>query len=205
MKQRVLWFLSGASLAIVCAIVGLWVRSYSFRDSITTQHEWPRVSYFSVRSSRGYFGIITRTIYWSPWPDMRHWQIECASSDTVDVSYARDGGGTAELIFDHFGVRFTRVKLGDRGVDRHIYISFWFLVAVGVALPLWQARMLFRHWRAQLRCHKGLCAHCSYDLRGSRDRCPECGKPVPRAGAILTAEKGTSLISDPLAIHPRVG
>ena len=52
-----------------------------------------------------------------------------------------------------------------------------------IAVPLWMPILLFagvgcgllpHHHRR--RCRKlGLCMKCGYDLRGSKDRCPECG------------------------------
>lgn len=37
----------------------------------------------------------------------------------------------------------------------------------------WSAR------RAEKRAESGLCRHCGYDLRGSPERCPECGAAAP--------------------------
>ena len=51
------------------------------------------------------------------------------------------------------------------------------LVTVIAVPTLLVLRALIRS-RRQYRRAKGLCPRCAYDLRFSRDRCPECGTPV---------------------------
>lgn len=63
----------------------------------------------------------------------------------------------------------------------------------GIAVLLWILHLLFggigsiwplvrligwRRRRQRLRREIGLCLNCGYDLRASRERCPECGVPV---------------------------
>jgi predicted amidophosphoribosyltransferase len=40
-------------------------------------------------------------------------------------------------------------------------------------------RRLSRSVRHHDRKRRNLCVHCGYDLRASKDRCPECGEPIP--------------------------
>lgn len=42
----------------------------------------------------------------------------------------------------------------------------------------WKLRAIDHHKR-QDRLRKGLCVKCGYDLRASKERCPECGMRVP--------------------------
>ncbi len=53
----------------------------------------------------------------------------------------------------------------------------------GILVPLWIPAVLFAamfwwlgpRYRRRKRKKLGLCVNCGYDLRGSKDRCPECG------------------------------
>jgi len=57
-------------------------------------------------------------------------------------------------------------------------VPFWLPFAFAVAVPLWR---LLDRIQIGLRHRAGLCQRCGYDLRASRDRCPECGEPIPDA------------------------
>jgi len=74
------------------------------------------------------------------------------------------------------------ISHGPRRLGTHwrlVYISGSVLI-----LPLWIPTVLFGIWPTialvRLRRHRrrrklGLCLKCGYDLRASKDRCPECG------------------------------
>jgi len=62
---------------------------------------------------------------------------------------------------------------------RTLILPYWLIaVPLGAVTILWWARLSRRAWRehvGRVRCAHGLCAACGYDLRGTPDRCPECG------------------------------
>jgi hypothetical protein len=58
---------------------------------------------------------------------------------------------------------------------RYVAVPHWSLALLAGVLPFaWFRRVPGNHRRAARRV-RGFCAGCGYDLRGSRERCPECG------------------------------
>jgi hypothetical protein len=75
---------------------------------------------------------------------------------------------------------------GERAVG--MTASHWFLFVLTGALPLvWIVQRALGVIRRQVsvrRARLGLCLRCGYDLRGTPQRCPECGAdtaPSPRS------------------------
>jgi hypothetical protein len=59
---------------------------------------------------------------------------------------------------------------GDRFWD--IQVQWWALALLASVLPAGWIRFI---WLRRARAREGCCAHCGYDLRASKGRCPECG------------------------------
>jgi DNA-directed RNA polymerase subunit RPC12/RpoP len=61
-------------------------------------------------------------------------------------------------------------------------LAQWAIIAAGcVSLigAIFWVTWVIRQYRQELkRTREGLCMHCGYDLRQSKDRCPECGQPI---------------------------
>jgi len=56
----------------------------------------------------------------------------------------------------------------------------WPIIIGGVPLVI-ICNVVLNRWSLQRsRMTAGLCTNCGYDLRASKDRCPECGKAIEK-------------------------
>jgi hypothetical protein len=60
-------------------------------------------------------------------------------------------------------------------------------IVVPASIPLWHA--LLKMQRRRRRRAAGLCEECGYDLRGSGERCPECGTLRGRSGSGVASRR----------------
>jgi hypothetical protein len=57
-----------------------------------------------------------------------------------------------------------------------VAVPYWFIVLPTAVLPAW---WWLRRRKTCARRAAGRCSGCGYDLRGTPERCPECGTAVP--------------------------
>lgn len=91
------------------------------------------------------------------------------------------------------------LMIGEPTIQYELYQSWlprgrWTTGLAWVHLPLWIPSALFSLvlWRCyapirrdRKRRRLGLCLTCGYDLRGSTERCPECGKPFEKPQSLI--------------------
>jgi hypothetical protein len=58
----------------------------------------------------------------------------------------------------------------------HVPLPFAVLLSASILVLLYSPNQIRRRKRRKL----GLCLRCGYDLRGSKERCPECGATIER-------------------------
>jgi hypothetical protein len=190
MKRRPCDPLTLLSLLLCVAVCVLWARSYRVADAVSW---WQGSWHHGALSASGQISL--RQVRWDdgspfrgePHDGVRYGRIAPEPASQTDFGYARLAGlrrhwhglGFRWMISDGGsgvlprGLPFTSVP------TRDVAISHWLPALLSSLLPArWLARRLLRRRRARA----GLCPRCGYDLRETRDRCPECGSiQAPKA------------------------
>jgi hypothetical protein len=153
MRRRTFTILS-AILLFLCILA--WARSYFVMDWFG----WSGESGNSFFASRGVFGLAISDWRWS-------WKFQI-------VHHAQRPAYPVASAWPGFGLE----EQGAARIVTVLHAPFWFLAAIFLYLLLYHALRL-RTARQAERIAQGLCVTCGHDLRASKDRCPECGSPVP--------------------------
>ena len=157
------------SMLLLVGTLGLWVRSYWSRQSITLYHQRPWSLAFGINKSRAAFEI-------QKFPDP-------SLNNKPSPVYIRE----------RFGFKlwctYTITVYRDAGYMPPTYGRLWSLRA-----PTWFVEVLFalplavllpgiiRERRLEFRRRHNLCLKCGYDLTGNvSGRCSECGTVIEPA------------------------
>ncbi len=169
MKRRLFNILVAFSLLLFVVTVGLWLRSYWTTDHILL----PKPGMYqrwSIQSYLGRLGCSTLKMD-RPIPDPSYWYTRNVDDeDQYDLIR-----GAGEFKWTGFG-NYRQTIAGGKTLyyEQFYYVPYWFPVLLSAILP-WIWIVKIRNWRQHRR---GMCRKCGYDLRASKDRCPECGASV---------------------------
>lgn len=168
--------LAALSLLLAAVVAVLWVRGVF----------WASDQYVKELSSDVPFDSTPRS-KWRLWPVAGNGFLLLGSSDgCLWCWYDRQDppGDSAELGWSTPPVEEaqwdwrTPVELqaeaSSNGDFIQIKVADWLILVGLMILP---GALVARHWRRDRKV--GLCRKCNYDLRASKDRCPECGEPIP--------------------------
>jgi hypothetical protein len=191
--------------AVLCiATAGLWVRSYRVQDEPTFARRGR--AFLQLTSIKGdiFLDVVRNwpddgSRWYTGSPDDHFGPVYCAS---LGLSTRREWPGIV-LTTGDYSVATAR---GHVLIERHdgempqlfFQADFWptrpsfelempdgYYVAAFSVLPLaWAAPRLRRAMIARRRRRGGMCPACGYDLRATRDRCPECGAIPGNSGPV---------------------
>ncbi len=184
--------LAALSLLVCIAACALWLRGYFIGDAIYVnlpQFGDPLAdNTVSIRSGRG--GVAVSVQRWAAWesgtrrPSRNELHPRRVVRATFSPFYPYALNRT---IFKRFGFELSRVSetpgansVGSGMIDQFNFVApAGVIAAIAAILPVWWVRR-WRRDKARGRAAARFCVVCSYDLRATPERCPECGT-VPAA------------------------
>ena len=197
-RRRLLDFLTSFLLLPFVVVVALWARSYFVEDFISREsdrEEAPGVSVSwtaTLTSSWGGVsllrGILTHTgdpdavrdlnatvRKRRPLPLYNGWQREEATSYPVPAGAHTAGFAWASEHQDDSFVLGGQKTIRIRGRVWVLILPYWSVAAVTACAAAPAGLKLASRARRRRWLRRGLCPTCGYDLRGTPEKCPECG------------------------------
>lgn len=164
-------------LMLSLGCIGLWIRSYFEYDVF----HYEARSGFQTNANlvRGKVVLYHANLYWDgrSGPGMHYWRFSPGSQKGRDVVSDFDWSNGRHF-WNPLGFKLLS-RHGPFGPMVHIVVvsaPLWALAAIFAAFPALQfVHFCRRRWLARNRQATGRCVNCGYDLRASRDYCPECG------------------------------
>jgi hypothetical protein len=167
MPRLARWLLNALtvlSLLLCVAVVGFWVRSYSWLDEVDS---WGADSHLSLISHDGSLTVERQNVGSTVHPNWRWTSFSPPPKWALATSW-----------FAGFGRRDVTVTIRDLTITRRVRITdtavpYWVPVVLAASLPSLRLHL------ARRRTRPGFCRRCRYDLTANVSGvCPECGTAV---------------------------
>jgi hypothetical protein len=192
LRRRLFNLMTALSLLVLAAVCVLWARSYASGDAVERyvgqqyrQADWNvadtfyssggAVLWVHSRHPDRYGPPVSEVVRWQWFHPRSALQLQDNDLALRRSPVARPVAGVyTDLSFnrDTFARQWREDGFSVEVPHRSLALVFAILSAV---VP---ARALVGRLRRSRRSRRGCCATCGYDLRGTRDRCPECGAPA---------------------------
>lgn len=183
---------SAISLLLTLVLAVIWIRSYWFETRFT-QMKISKISNSEQELRTDWYTLEKGRFIWSVsimqtrllrdradqfgkmqylWEDKRLSPWKSQRREDFIIGPTRYGYRFLGFLIEKYDLSASQ----ERG--KQFNVPCWFLTLLfGIAPATW----LLGAWRAYRRHHReelGLCLACGYDLRASKNRCPECGRAV---------------------------
>jgi len=192
-----------ASFLLAVGVAVWWVRSYSVGEAFiwnqTRPDRNPSLVFRSVNvwSAQGGVGVYVDEIGESPAPygepsetsTSFYWATDRMKMyPYVPIHRLQQGWSIQALGITLFESRNEYLVPGFQLTrSRAAVVPYWALLLPFLPLPVWRLMKWRRSRRTRYRRRNGLCLSCGYDLRGTPDRCPECGTAIGPQGTTAQA------------------
>lgn len=179
MRQRIFPVLTGLSLAMGIALIGLYIRSARFYDDIWWVFEnrsW------SIGSYDGCLYVQTEKLRPAQANEGPHWdsdRLYAANGPMLRFYYATDDDHRVLSEWQFLGVSERRVRTVTGSIYQDCLVPLYLVIPLLMIAPGWFVVRWIRHGGKHRRwAAEGRCGNCGYDLRATPKRCPECGRAV---------------------------
>jgi len=197
LRHMVFNAVAAISALLFVAACFFWIRSYrvgeqwwwasgvcdqngNYRSTNWTVVSFPSIIWFGRYQHAPYAAGALLKTGWSVKPHESGHVVQFGGERTIlflgHYTFTPSISGWASVEYAGDVVALDRLRFGATksyrygGHNQALVVPYWFVCLVTFPLPLAWARVKMSHRRLP-----GTCRVCGYDLRATRERCPECG------------------------------